>query len=227
MQASAKVERGQVKLQHCYNTLLYYTVSCNPNSGRPLELVYNMLLPNFAMGFDASNETTSTFTPPLVAKPLGDSATVVGTSLDACHGGHAGFIVISSTSEDGGAQTTNDLEEVSVPDFDEESNEGVESLAPKKQKKNYDLTCKFQLEWACKLPWAEGILTNNDRLHVVKCTMWSTMEKTERLMQPKWDTIKKHEGRSKAIRNMPAYNVKKIKNKKWYMAALVRQLLLD
>ena len=28
-------------------------------------------------------------------------------------------------------------------------------------------------------------------------------------MQPKWDTLKKHEGRHKAIRNMPAYNVKK------------------
>ena len=71
------------------------------------------------------------------------------------------------------------------------------------------------MEWACKLPWAEGILTNQGRLHMVKCTVCSTMEKSDRLMQPKWDTLKKHEGRRKAIRNMPAYNVKK---GEWYMA---------
>ena len=46
-------------------------------------------------------------------------------------------------------------------------------------------------------------------LHMVKCTVCSTMEKSDRLMQPKWDTLKKHEGRRKAIRIMPAYNVKK------------------
>ena len=34
-------------------------------------------------------------------------------------------------------------------------------------------------------------------------------------MQPKWDTLKKHEGRRKATRNMLAYNVKK---GEWYMA---------
>jgi hypothetical protein len=41
------------------------------------------------------------------------------------------------------------------------------------------------------------------------------MEKLDRLTQPKWDTLKKHEGRRKATRNMPAYNVKK---GEWYMA---------
>lgn len=56
----------------------------------------------------------------------------------------------------------------------------------------------------------------NGRLHMVKCIVCSIMEKTNRLMQPKWDTFKKHEGRCKATRNMPAYNVKK-KIKKWYM----------
>ena len=48
----------------------------------------------------------------------------------------------------------------------------------------------------------------NGRLHMVKCIVCSTMEKTHMLMQPKWDTLKKHEGRRKATRNMPAYNVK-------------------
>lgn len=45
--------------------------------------------------------------------------------------------------------------------------------------------------------------------------LYSTMEKSDRLMQPKWDTLKKHEGRRKATRNMLAYNVKK---GEWYMA---------
>jgi hypothetical protein len=50
---------------------------------------------------------------------------------------------------------------------------------------------------------------------MVKCTVCSTMEKLDKLMQPKWDTLKKHEGRRKATRIMPAYNVKKCE---WYMA---------
>ena len=64
------------------------------------------------MGSDASNEPTSAFTPPMVAKPLGDFVAVAGTlalSSNAHHEGHAGFIVIPSTSEDGSAKITNDL----------------------------------------------------------------------------------------------------------------------
>jgi hypothetical protein len=99
--------------------LLYDASSHNPNNVRPLELVCNIMpLPNFALGFDASNETTSAFTPLVVVKPLGNSADVAGapaSSSNACHGGHVGFIVISSTSEDGGAKTTNVFQEVSVP----------------------------------------------------------------------------------------------------------------
>lgn len=56
-------------------------------------------------------------------------------SSDARHEGPACFIVISSTSEDGGANTTNDLQEVSVPDSDEDYDEYVESLAPKKKQR--------------------------------------------------------------------------------------------
>lgn len=45
--------------------------------------------------------------------------------------------------------------------------------------------------------------------------MCSTMDRKEKVMQPKWDTLKKHEGRRKALINMP-----KCKGKKgeWYMA---------
>ena len=55
------------------------------------------------------------------------------------------------------------------------------------------MTRKNLLEWMCKLPWAEGIITNNSRLHMVKCIVCSTMERTEGLMHPKWDTLKKCE----------------------------------
>jgi hypothetical protein len=167
----------------------------------------------------APNQTTPAAAFAGLEAPVVDSATDAvspASESDARHGGRADCIVISSTLEDGGAETTNDLQEVSVPNSDDDYNENIESLPSKKKpKKNYDLTRKFQLEWACKLPWAEGILTNQGRLHMVKCTVCSTMEKSDRLMQPKWDTLKKHEGRRKATRNMPAYNVKK---GEWYMA---------
>ena len=77
--ASAKVEKGRMKLQHHLNTLLYYASSRNPNNARPLEFVYNnMLLPSSTLGFDASNETTSVFMQHVVPKPLGDSAAIAG-----------------------------------------------------------------------------------------------------------------------------------------------------
>jgi hypothetical protein len=221
---SAKAERGRVKNLHRQNTMLYYASSRT----RPLE-VGGVLFPSSTLGSAGSSSSAPGQTAilavevpaaiPAVELPLGDSAAVAGSPAsesDARHEGcgwRADCIVISST-EDGGAETTNDLEEVSLSDDDDEEN--LDTQTPKKKpRKNYDLTRKFQLEWACKLPWAEGILTNNGRLHMVKCTVCSTMEKSDRLMQPKWDTLKKHEGRRKATRNMPAYNVKK---GEWYMA---------
>ena len=229
---SAKKERGRVKDLHRQNTLMYYASSRNQASAMPLEVAGStMPIPSFPVGSHGSNGSAPAQTEPGVPAPaldaaVGDSTAGAAASptseFDARHEGrhrHADCIIISSTSEDGGAETTNDLdelEEVSVSDSDGDFDEDIDSIAPKKKpKKNYDLTQKFQLEWACKLPWAEGILTNNGRLHMVKCTVWSTMEKSDRLMQPKWDTLKKHEGRRKATRNMPAYNVKK---GEWYMA---------
>jgi hypothetical protein len=104
---SAKVEKGQVKLQHRHNTLLYYASSRNQSNAKQLELVSNsMPLLSCELGSDASNKPTSVFVLHVVAKPLGDSAVVAGTptsSMDARHEGHVGFIIISSTSKDGGA----------------------------------------------------------------------------------------------------------------------------
>jgi hypothetical protein len=80
---------------------------------------------------------------------MGDSDFVAASpveSSDARHGGLPNCIIISNTSEDGGADTTCNLQEVSVPNSDEDFDEDGESLNPKKKpRKNYDLTKKFQL----------------------------------------------------------------------------------
>ena len=184
---SAKAERGRVKHVHRQNTLMYYALSRNQTNAKPLEVGgTTMLLPSSALGSDGSNNSAPGQTAPIVAKPMvevpvSDSAAVAGSPTSESgthHKGYADYIIISSTSEDGDAETTNDLQEVNVPDSDEDYDEDIETLVPKKKsRKNYDLTQKFQLEWACKRPWAEGILTNNGMLHMVKCTMCSTMEK--------------------------------------------------
>jgi hypothetical protein len=69
-----------------------------------------------------------------------------------------------------------------------------------KFKKSYDRTCKFQLEWATKLPWVEGVLATYDILHNVQCRVCSTINKKSLLFGPKWGILMKHEGKSKAKR---------------------------
>jgi hypothetical protein len=93
--------------------------------------------PSSAPGSDASNDPlrASAPPPPAVVAPVGDYAAVAGSppeSSDTRHGGQADCIIISSTSEDGGAKTTNDLQEVSVPVSGEDFDEDGETLAPKK-----------------------------------------------------------------------------------------------
>jgi hypothetical protein len=39
----------------------------------------------------------------------------------------------------------------------------------KKLENLYDCTQKFQLEWAMKLPWVEGVFVDDSKLHMVKC----------------------------------------------------------
>ena len=47
------------------------------------------------------------------------------------------------------------------------------NVGSKKWKKKYDLTKKYQVEWAAKAPWSEGILKDDGLLHVIKCTICS------------------------------------------------------
>jgi hypothetical protein len=68
----------------------------------------------------------------------------------------------------------------------------------KKLENLYDCTRKFQLEWAMKLPWVEGVLVDDGKLHMVKCKICNTIDKKPCLLAPKWDMLMKHEGRKKA-----------------------------
>ena len=142
---SAKVERGRVKRQHRHNTLVYNASSRNRDNVNPLETAPPA---RSAAGSDASNDLmrasavgdlrASTPPPPAVAPAEDVVASNPARSSDARHGGLPSIIVISTTSEDGedgGAETPTDLQEVSLPDTDEDFDEDGESLNPKKNAK--------------------------------------------------------------------------------------------
>jgi hypothetical protein len=83
--------------------------------------------------------------------------------------------------------------------LDIDSNPTLSPCPPTEKLKNlYDHTWKFQFEWATKLPWVEGVLANDGKLHMVKCKVCSTIDKKPYLLTHKWDTLMKHEGRRKA-----------------------------
>jgi hypothetical protein len=132
---SAKVERGRVKRHHRQNTLVYYASSRNRDNAQPLETA---CVPHSiaAVGSNGSNDLTRTMAVPPPAAPMGDSqAASPAESSDARNGGVAANFIVISTSEDGGAETPTDLQEVSVPDTSDEFDEDEESVNPKKKQK--------------------------------------------------------------------------------------------
>jgi hypothetical protein len=61
----------------------------------------------------------------------------------------------------------------------------------KPRKKSYDNTKKIQIEWAVKVPWAEGVISKDGMIILVKnCSM---VEKKGKIMGCKWDTLIKHQ----------------------------------
>jgi hypothetical protein len=93
---------------------------------------------------------------------------------------------------------------------DSEEDGAICSTPPtRRRRKNYDRTKKFKLEWQAKLPWAEGVLTKDGRLHMVKCRPCIAVEGVPKLLAPKFDILLKHEGRRHAIRDQPPKNIKK------------------
>lgn len=95
--------------------------------------------------------------------------------------------------------------------FDSESREGFDDDEPfaKRQRKNFDPTCKFQMIWVAKLMWVKGILLDDGVLYMVKCTTCSIFKKNSCILIFKWDILVKHKRHLKIKRNMLKYNVKK------------------
>jgi hypothetical protein len=79
----------------------------------------------------------------------------------------------------------------------------------KKTKKNYDLTRRFQMEWAMKAPWSEMILTSDGLLHMVKCSICSAVRDRPVIMGPKWDTVRRQRHRRCHLKNAEVYASKR------------------
>ena len=128
------------------------------------------------------------------------------------------MIPIASDSDNAGSMDNADLVEIPMGDEALSSEEEVESPPKKKKKgtkslksekqKRYDRHRKFQTEWSAKLPWAEGILTDDGILHLVRCRVCSAVGKKPCVMAPKSDTLFKHDGRRTAKKDIPKYGVK-------------------
>jgi hypothetical protein len=76
---------------------------------------------------------------------------------------------------------------------------------PKRTKRNYDLTRRFQMEWAATCPWSEMILTDEGLLHMVKCSICSAVRGRTVIMGPKFDTVKRHAKRICHVKNTELY----------------------
>jgi hypothetical protein len=80
---------------------------------------------------------------------------------------------------------------------------------PKCTKKNYDLTRRFQMEWAATCPWSEMILTNEGLLHMVKCSICSAVRGRALIIGPKFDTVNRHTKRIGHLKNTELYAVRR------------------
>jgi hypothetical protein len=76
---------------------------------------------------------------------------------------------------------------------------------PKRTRRNYELTRKFQIDWSAKAPWSEMILTREGFLHMVKCSICTAMRGHPIIMGPKWDTVQRHGKRVCHVKNTEFY----------------------
>ncbi len=59
------------------------------------------------------------------------------------------------------------------------------------------------------MPWAEGVVSKDGMITLVKCKLCSLIEKKGKIMGCKWDTLTKHQGCQIASQDMPSLGVKK------------------
>ena len=70
--------------------------------------------------------------------------------------------------------------------------EGAVKVGSKQWKRKYNLIHRYEMEWAAKTPCNEGILKEDGLLHLVKCTICSTVGCKMSVMAPKWNTLNCH-----------------------------------
>jgi hypothetical protein len=95
-------------------------------------------------------------------------------------------------------------------------------IAAKGDKVSYEATRKFQESWAAKLPWVECVKGGDGLFDYVRCLICSTFEIREKILKPKWDTLKKHGGKRKAKTDLPAIGVVA---GQWYIAINCKHLV--
>jgi hypothetical protein len=95
-------------------------------------------------------------------------------------------------------------------------------IAAKGDKVSYEATRKFQESWAAKLPWAECVKGGDGLFDYVRCLICSIFEIQEKILKPKWDTLKKHGRKRKAKTNLPAIGVVA---GQWYIAINYKHLV--
>jgi hypothetical protein len=169
---------------------------------------------------DASDPTsTSSDSPPSVQECTPGSAARTAITLlssDSGSGGSgesgpdAGDSFIGSSSGSHRQEGQEGFVNLSDDEGSESDSENEDRPSPgKKTKPNYDRARRFQLEWQARLPWAEGVLSDDGKLHMVRCRTCTSVDGREKLLAPKLDTLLKHEGRRRATENMVAKGLKK------------------
>jgi hypothetical protein len=99
----------------------------------------------------------------------------------------------------------------------------IHAAPKKKRKKSYESSRKFQDTWAARLPWAELYRGSDGLYESVKCLVCSTITDKPKILGPKWDTLIKHGGKRKAIKNMAG----RIKKGQWYIARNCKHLRFE
>lgn len=144
---------------------------------------------------------------------IGSSSSSGGTQIVSSK---SPLIVLPESSEDN--DRLKEVPNATEVEFDEADSPPKKKGATAKMKaetgkskaqQRYDRHRKFQFEWAAKLPWAEGILSSDGVLHMVKCKVCSAFDRKACIMAPKLDTLFKHDGKRVAKKDLPQFGVKK------------------
>ncbi len=74
-------------------------------------------------------------------------------------------------------------------------------LIPNDEKKTFDINVnhKFQDVWALKMRWVEPIFNEVGLVTSLKCHVYSKIEKKDKVLVVKWDSIEKHASKRKLL----------------------------